>query len=157
MDACLELLLPHLVQVDGLEYKQVSFTWGGISYPQGPGSLHWGEFVELVQTPIPAHLRRHLPSDYVTENWIALSIRGKSLDLLQDEANGSDVDWNGRNLEQLLRLLLSQSRRWVLVFELHCDQIDNVYRMSVDEAIERLRQNLQWDTGSEGFIVIPPE
>jgi hypothetical protein len=157
MDTCLELLLPHMVQVDGLEHRQVSFTWGGLSYPQGAGSLYWGDVVELVQTPIPRHLRRYLPADSVTDNWIALSIRGKGLDLLQDEVNGSPVDWKGRSLEQLLRLLLSQSKRWVLVFELHCDQIDNVYRMNLDQCIERLRQNLLWDVKAEGFVVIPPE
>lgn len=155
MDVCFELLLPQMPLVDGLEQRGVSFTWGGVSYPQGRATYHWGDFVELVQTPIPQHLGNYLPSNYITEDWVALSIRGRGLDLLQEEVNGSDVDWRGRDLEQLLRSLLLQCRRWVLVFELHCDQIDHVYRLDLQECLRILRQNLRWEASPEGFVVIP--
>lgn len=156
MDACFELLLPQMIQVVGLEQRQASFTWGGVSYPQGRGSFHWGDFVELVQTPIPGHLGRYLPANYITENWIALSIRGKGLDLLQEETNGSDIDWCGKSLVRILRLLLSQCKKWVLVFELHCDQIDHVYTLDVDDCLLHLRENLRQEANAEGFVVIPP-
>jgi len=154
MDACFELLLPQMIQVDGLQQKQMSFTWGGVSYPQGAASYHWGDFVELVQTPIPGHLGRYLPANYIGENWIALSIRGKGLDLLQAEVNGAEVDWKGKSLEQLLRLLLSQVSKWVLTFELHCDQIDQVYKLNVDQCLQHLRENLRRDAKAIGFLVI---
>ncbi len=154
MDACLELLLPHTIQVTGLERALATFTWEGADYPQSPTRLRWGDFVEIVQTPIAEHLRRYLPSDCEKINWIALSIRGQGLDLLQSEVNGSNIDWKERSLEQLLRSITSQCTKWVLVFELHCDQIDNVYRMNLDQCIQRLKENLRWDVHAEGFVAI---
>jgi hypothetical protein len=155
MDACLELLLPHTIQLNALEWKVPSFIWGGINYPQGPERVKWGEFVEIVRTPIAEHLRKYLPANSGTETWVALSIRGEGLDLLQREVNGSSVDWHRSSLEDLLRSLLSNCSTWLLVFELHCDQIDSIYRMSVDQCIDRLKQNLRYEVRSEGFVVTP--
>lgn len=152
MDACLELLLPGLVQLTGLEQRDVSFTWGGVSHTQTGVRFYWGRYVEIVQTPIPAHLRRFLAPKDVTGNWNAFSIRGEGLDLLQEEVNGTDINWQGKSLDQLLRLLLSQYREWVFVFELHCDQIDHVYSTSVDECLDRFRENLRRDASIEGFV-----
>ena len=156
MDACLELLLPQMPQVDGLEQRTVNFVWGGVSYRQDPVTFHWGDHVDLVQTPVPAHLGNLLPVSCAKEIQVALSIRGQGLDLLQEEVNGSVVDWKGRSLEQLLRSLLSQCRQWVLVFELHCDQIDHVYRLGLDDCLVLLRQNLKQEAVTEGFVVISP-
>jgi hypothetical protein len=157
MDACFELLLPQIARVDGLETRAVDVIACGGSRAYCPGTLHWGDFVELLQTPIPAHLGRFLPDNYITESWVALSIRGKGLDLLRDEVNGSEVDWKGKSLEQLLRILLSLYSRWVLVFELHCDQIDHVYELGIDGCLGLLRANLELNANVEGFIVIPPK
>jgi hypothetical protein len=156
MDACIELLLPEMIHVAGLQQSQRSFTWGGVSYAQGPGSYHWGDFVELVQTPIPGHFGRYLPANYITEKWIALSIRGKGLDMMQMEVNGAEVDWKGKSLDHLLRLLLPHVGKWVLVFELHCDQIDQVYELDVDQCLQHLQENLRREAKAEGFLVIPP-
>lgn len=156
MDVCFELLLPSKTSIDGLEYRVPTFSWGGEHHPQGDGSYFWGQFVELVETPIPSHIPRLLPRNYLNQDWVALSIRGQGLDLLEKEVRGLEVDWGGRSLEELLRVLLSQYDRWVLIFELHCDQIDSLYRLSIPDCVEKLKQSLKWEARAEGFLVIPP-
>lgn len=156
MDACLELLLPHMIKVVGLEQKRNTFAWDDISHYGGADSYQWGDFVELVQTPIPQHLPRYLPASYITADWIALSIRGEGLDLLQGEVNGMDTDWRERSLVCILQLMMSQCSEWALVFELHCDQIDSVYRLNIDDCLRRFQENLKWSSCTEGFVIVPP-
>jgi hypothetical protein len=91
--------------------------------------------------------------------WAAYLFYGKGLDMLQAEANGQSVDWHGKDITRLLRQLMDQSAGWVLVFEWHCDQIDSVYNLPADEAVDLLTQNLRTanDHKIEGFVVLPLE
>lgn len=146
MDVCFSLLLPNPVELDrieGLERRQVTFTWGGVAYPQDPVKFRWGEYVELIETPIAEHYYPYLPADSRSKTWTSLVIGGKALDMLAIQVNERDaVDWQGRSLEGLLQLLVSHYSQWVLVFELHCDQIDSIYSLSIDECLQYLRESI---------------
>jgi hypothetical protein len=68
--------------------------------------------------------------------------------------NGEEVDWFDRRLDDFLGLLLNKHKKWVLIFELHYDQIDHVYSSNVEQCISKLRANLRRDVKREGFIAI---
>ena len=154
MDVLFQLLLPKLRVVEGLERHQRIFNWGGVDYPQEPATYRWGEHVELVPSELQSFIPRILPDGYVDESWIFLDISGDGLDLWESEVNEHEVDWSGHRLDNLLKLILEQHEKWVVIFELHYDQIDNTYALNADECIQKLESNLRWNSKREGFIAI---
>jgi hypothetical protein len=72
------------------------------------------------------------------------------------EVNGRQINWNGKSLIQIIELLISNSNKWVFVFDLFCDQIDNSYILDVNEVLLRFQENLKSNKNPEGFIAIPP-
>ena len=161
MDVCFDILIPRLPQLDGLEYKQPTFTWNGVSYPQGEGKFHWGQFVELLEMEIPLHLRKYIPDEFGRDNWRAFEVQGLCLSMWRLEVKEFDnewqpfnVDWKGKSIEDFLRALLSQCDRWVVVFELFGGHIDSVYAMSVEECLQHLRKNIGFESEIEGFVAV---
>jgi hypothetical protein len=73
--------------------------------------------------------------------------------LLWRDVNGDDVNWSGYPCDEIIQFLLTQSDRWVLIFEPHYDQIDDVYRLSPEECITTLKSNLKRDGPRKGFIL----
>ena len=69
--------------------------------------------------------------------------------------NSRNEKQDEKNLEIFLRLLLDNIEKWVVVFLLHYDQIDNVSQFNVDDCVSTLRKNLDQDEISrrEGFII----
>ncbi len=59
-------------------------------------------------------------------------------------------------LESLLNVLLPSQSMWVVIFEWHCDQIDNVYSLDINLCISKLKKNLEFNEVTEGFIVLSP-
>ena len=74
------------------------------------------------------------------------------LDALENDVN--DHPGGSRDVEDLLRATLRPDRPWAFVFDLRCEQIDEVFPVrDVDELIARLRENLRWDgDGRIGFL-----
>ena len=107
-------------------------------------------FAELRPQPPPAHILALLPEPLrVGLNGYALDV--SALDALESEVNGAPGGSSA--VEELLRGTLPSDRRWAFVFDLHCDQVDEVFRVSdVEELIRRLRANLHWDGKRIGFI-----
>lgn len=157
MDVLFQILLPAPTQVAGLEPHQETFWWGGEEHPQGPVVYRWGEHVRLVPQGIQDYIRKFLPEDYLGPDWVFFDVEGDGLELLWEEVRGREVDWGGRRLDDLLSRLLEQHDRWVVLFEPFSDQIDNVYRLSALECLDKLKTNLARDAGREGFIALPPE
>lgn len=155
MDALLQLLVSEIKLVDGLTIHQEVFNWGGVDYPQGPPVYHWGSYVELIPSPIQPYIINWLPVNYKDEAWLGLDVRGNGLDLLEREVNGEQVNWMGRRLDDLLKAILIQQDRWGLIFEPNYDQLDNIYRLSIDDCVNKLKSNLRWTGKREGFIAIP--
>jgi len=157
VEALLQILIPAIKQLPNLERYQRVFTWDGTEYPQEPVEYCWGPHAKLVTSEIQQFLLSLLPAGYVTDQWVALDVDRETLDLLAAEINGQQVvDWLGLTFDDLLRLLLAEYDRWVVVFEPHYDQIDNIYRMKPEECIAKLRANLKWPGPMEGFVALPP-
>jgi hypothetical protein len=74
------------------------------------------------------------------------------LDALENDVN--EHPGGNTAVEDLLRAIFRPDRPWVFVFDLHCDQIDEVFPVrDVDELIDRLRANLRWGgDGQIGFL-----
>lgn len=154
MDDLLAILIPEIPVIPGLEKQQEIRSWGGQDYPQEPTKYHWSPYVELRTSQLPLYLWELLPEQYRNEKWVVLDVNGEALDLLELEANEQEVDWDNRPLDELLRLLLGQQKRWVLILEPHYDQIDSVYQLTVDESLQKLKSNYLRESQKEGFIVL---
>ncbi len=48
MDLIFQIRVPKLKQLDGLEFYQKVFSWGGQEYPQDPVTYRWGDHVQLI-------------------------------------------------------------------------------------------------------------
>lgn len=152
MDLIFQIRVPKLKQLDGLEFYQKVFSWGGQEYPQDPVTYRWGDHVQLIPGGAQPRVVALLPKGLLGPDLEVFDIEGTGLDLLESEINGIEVEWNGKRLDDFLCLLLRQYDRWVLVFELYEDQIDGVYELTVDECIRKLKMNLRRDIRREGFI-----
>lgn len=154
MDTCFELMVLNDKPIRNLDVSQEKITWQGVEYPQEPKKYLWGKFIFLTESPIPRHIVNYLPSNFIEQKWICFSIKGKILDLLELEANGLLIDWDNKSLDSLFDLVLSSQSMWVVVFEWHCDTIDNVYKLSIDCCLSQLKSNLKHTDIREGFIVL---
>jgi hypothetical protein len=154
MDALLQLMLPEMVSVEGLNENRVTFFWGGEEHLQEPITYKWGMFVELVPSQLTSYILDLLPVELNVKNWKIFDIRGECLDMLCDEVEGYPVDWINSRLDDLLELLLHKSGKWILLFEPHYDTIDNIYQHTVEECITKLKESLAKSPYQEGFISI---
>jgi hypothetical protein len=153
MDICFELLLNDSKPLAKLVTQQKSITWGGIKYPQEPIYYFWGDYIKLYETPVPRHIYRFLPKTYQKNHLQCFSIQGKVLELLEKEESGIEVEWGEYNLDSLLEYVLYSQEIWAIVFSLHCDEIDSVYTLDINEAIKRIRDNMHAQEDREGFVI----
>lgn len=154
MDACFEILLSSKQPIDNLECYQKTISWDGVEYPQVPKYYLWGTYIRLVERPMTQHIRNYLPPSFTENEWTCLAVEGEGFDLLELEVNGSEIDWEGKTLDSLLKLLLTPQTQWVIVFEWHCDQIDKVYSLYMDECMVKIKDNLKYEKPREGFIIL---
>ena len=92
----------------------------------------------------------------MTHEWLALDVDPETLDLFEAEVNGEEVDWGGHPLDELIRVLLTNNERWVLVFEPDYDQFEDVFRMDPDQCVVTLKTSLKRTGPRSGFVAIPP-
>jgi len=154
MDACFELLLLNKEPLDSLECYQKTITWEGIEYPQDHKYYIWGKYIRLVESILPKKICNYLPTSFAEQEWTHLSVKGQILDLLELEVNGLEINWEGKTLDSLLKLLLTPQNRWVIVFEWQCDQINKTYYLGINECISKFKDNLKYGKQREGFIVL---
>jgi hypothetical protein len=152
MDVCLELLVSNPIPITSLMTRQKSITWGGIEYPQEPICYLWGEFIQIVETPIAKHIYTFLPKTYKIFDMKCYAIQGEVLNLIKKEVHGFQVNWAGKNLDSFLKSILPSQQNWAVVFSLHCDEIDSQYTLGIDEAIKKIYANLRNEP--EGFIIL---
>ena len=154
MDDLLAILIPKLEDVPGLEKRQEVYSWGGKDYPQEPIKYRWGSHVELRTSELQTYLWDFFPEDYRKQPWLVLDVNESALTLFQSEVNGYEVDWGGSPLDEILKTLLSRHEKWAVVFEPYSDQMDSVYRLTVDQCIQKLKANYLRNVQKEGFIVL---
>ncbi|HMQ05584.1 MAG TPA: hypothetical protein PKD26_16825 [Pyrinomonadaceae bacterium] len=156
LDVCFQIFVPKLRQIDGLIREQEVFTWDGTDYPQEPVIYKWGNHVELIPGDAQPFVLELFPKSFISPEWNFFAVEGDGLWLLEDEVNGDSLDWDDNRLDDFLNLFLNQHDQWAVVFELHCDQIDNVYQLTVEECVRKLKQNLDRNREKEGFIALSP-
>lgn len=151
MDALLQIIVPKLVEIEGLELNQPIYEWDGVKYPQGPKVVSWQD-ISLSFDKKEKYLNKFLPPNYFGEDWIWLKVSDNTLDkyesLINDEVKGNDE----KSIEDFIRFLLTGIDKWVIVFLLQYDQIDNVYQLDVEDCIIKLKNNLSRNIVKEGFI-----
>jgi hypothetical protein len=156
MDALLQLIIPEIPTLPDLQRYQREFSWGGETYPQEPVTYRWGPKVELIESETQSFIVDLLPEDFISQDWKVLDVARETLDLIERDVNGEQVDWYGYNASDLLTLLLAHSDKWVLIFEPYYDQIDHVFRISAEECLDKLKFFLNRKNERKGFIAIPP-
>jgi hypothetical protein len=145
MSHCLDLLLPAVPAIRGLDDPAAAWASAADAYELRP--YRWQSSVELRSYSIPASSYPFfslLPDGYVEKSWRVVTVDAPEL------RGGGFSDANGP-LELLLRSILRSCDRWILSFALECDQIDGVYRDTVEGAITRLRAGIGGPQ-REGFI-----
>lgn len=141
MDANFEILVetfrPHASMIRQRHVRH----WGGEEHIQRPDSFLWGEHVELkpILEPLPSFINARMPPDFREVKWQRFQIDGDLLDYLAFEATGGDVDWGQYEPTELIRLLLDDSKQWVVIFLWHWDQLDEVIELDSSQVATELR------------------
>ena len=155
MDIAFEILIPSEIQLPDLRCKRDVFEWQGQLYPQGLPYCDYGPHFRLVETLIPKHIPSFLPEELKCRNWRCFSVKGEGLALLKEEEQGAIVGRNGKDLEELLDVILTPSGSWVVVFEPNYDRIDRVLHCEVSEVAQSIRASLAGI--NDGFIAFHQE
>jgi hypothetical protein len=150
MDALLQIVIPYLEEIEGLEVTQPVYEWDGEEYPQGPKIVSW-DSISLSFDERTKSLEKFLPSGYLGEDWIWLKVSDEVLDDYEGWANNEGEEI--KKLEDFLRLLLNDLEKWCVVFLLQYDQIDSIYQLNVEECLDKLKSNFSINTSKEGFVI----
>lgn len=149
MDALLQIIVPKIKEIDGLELIQPIYEWDGEEYPQGPKLCRW-EDVEMSFDEKAKYVERFLPPNYLEDDWIWLKTSDNTLDNFESEVN--DETDGEKPFEKFLRYLLVDIDKWCVVFLLQYDQIDNVYQLNLENCITELKNNLNRNKVKKGFV-----
>ncbi|MBK7707004.1 MAG: hypothetical protein IPJ30_14895 [Acidobacteria bacterium] len=152
MDALLEIIIPSIKEIDGLKVTQPVYEWDGIEYPQGPKVVTWGSVV-LSFDEKQQYLLRYLPSNYLNDEWTWLEVSNATLDAYENAINGDSTNHVLQGLGEFLRVFLNSADWWVLAFLLQDDQIDQTYRMNVENCVTYLELMLKRSSRREGFVI----
>ena len=151
MDAHILIIVPNVAQIEGLR-RHDTYELDGVSHPMEPRTLHW-QNVSLgfyYRTP---YLERLLPEGYISENWDWLFVSDESHIKYYDWVNDEHIENEEAPVEILLRKLLENTDKWVVIYLLHDDQVDWIHKGDLDQCIAALRNTLRKDTNNEGFII----
>lgn len=153
MDAHVYLVLvPALdLQVRGLSKRNQ--TWQGLESEESKRRFDWGAHltVERARFPIRKRFAEWLELSRAGEDWDCLSITGDGLDMYWSEIRGSAQDWDGRDFESSVRILVADVSKWVLVFDID-DSIDDHFTADVESLVVRMREHLLAEPLPRGFV-----
>ncbi len=151
MDALFQIVVPKIPKIAGLEITQPVYEWDGVEYPQGPKIASWQDITLSFDEPTQ-YLEKFLPPNYFSESWTWLKLSDETLDKYDISVKTDSEESDERTLEIFLRLLLADFDKWLLAFILHYDQIDNAYKLGLEDCISKIRNNLSKSTATEGFV-----
>jgi hypothetical protein len=140
-----------------LNREQVVFNWGGKDYPQEPVHYRWGQHVEFVEGQLQSFLPKFFPLHYAAKDWVVFEVEPQSLDLFERGVNGEDVYLSGQGLDAVLKLLLHKCEDWIVIFEPHYDQIDEILELGPDECIKKLESVLRRTSPADRIRGLPSE
>lgn len=151
MQVCFDLLIPEVVFEEDFPFQEEKALWGDESFSQDPKRFSWKGLVTFTKRQLPEHISNYLPDGLDVTRWEYLSLDSSAIAEWEKNINGKDMS-APLLLKELLVQLLSKLDGWVVIFELNCDQIDNVYRMRQHELIKKVEYVLNWSNKPEGFI-----
>lgn len=151
MEVCFDLLIPKMAFSDGFLLQEQLLAWGDESLSQAPRRFTYNDKVKFKLQTIPEYLLGYIPSELNVTDWACLSLE---CDALEDwEKSVNDLSYQlPVGLKCLLDNLLELLNQWVVIFELNCDQIDNVYQMDKSMLLEKIEVVLNWNNQPEGFV-----
>jgi hypothetical protein len=94
-----------------------------------------------------------IPEVFKDESIYHYLIEGKCLDNLELEVNGRHIEWHGHHLLDLIENTIDDKESWAMVFIWQWDTLDHITEGKRYDAIEKLKDNLNWDKKREGFAV----
>ncbi|RUO31140.1 hypothetical protein [Aliidiomarina soli] len=152
MEVCFDLIIPEVLTNEGSLLSEELIGWGDEQFSQDPPKYKGIGSVTFTRRPIPEHITRYLPKDLDVSDWIYLSLEQEALGAWEDAINRGDGVMAEVPLKQFLSQLLKKLDNWAIVFELNCDQIDEVYRLSSSGLLRKIEETLNWNNDPEGFI-----
>lgn len=152
MNVCFDLLVSRDFFAEFSELKEQFVEWGGDAFKQDPSRFVWGNSVFFTERKIPSHIAELLPPVMPVQDMTFLSLDGDAIVAWETAANSADVAIAAVPLRNLLLSMLPKLSQWAVVFDVNCDQIDNVYRLDPGQVIEKIDSNLLWTRDPEGFI-----
>ena len=152
MEVCFDLLIPRGCFGDDFPFKEEVISWGNESFSQDPPCFAWKGVVKFEKQKMPKHILNDIPSDLDVSDWVYLSLKGDALKAWEMNINKPSFDELLPMLKEMLDELLPLLSEWVVVFELNCDQIDNVYQMDKSILLDKIESVLNWCNEPEGFI-----
>jgi hypothetical protein len=151
VDALFQIVVPKITEIDELEIVQPVYEWDGVEYPQGPEMVLWRN-ISLFFDERTTYLKKFLPPNYFDESWVWLKVSDQTLDTYDISIKKGSENDDEKPLETFIRHFLMNADKWIMVFLLQYDRIDNVYQMDIEECISKLSSNLRKTTTNEGFI-----
>lgn len=151
MEVCFDLLIQN-ADFDSLPFKEELVYWGGESFSQEPKYFVWNKSLKFKQVAIPAHFYRYIPADFAIGDCYCLSLASDAIAEWEKWLNGAENKGDVPALKVMLKQLLTRLEKWVVVFELNCDQIDGVYNINEDELLTKIENTLDWHKTPEGFV-----
>lgn len=152
MQVCFDLMIPKACFGDSFPLQEELSSFGGESYKQDPPRYMWKEEVKFKCQVIPDHILTYIPSEINVTEWNYLSLEGNELESWEKSINKQTPEESQLLLKQMLNELLPLLNEWVVIFELNCDQIDNVYKMNSSMLLDKVNTVLNWNNEPEGFI-----
>jgi hypothetical protein len=152
MDAALFILLQKKSNIPISQRDQKTIFWEGQEFPQGPPILRWGKYCSFQESRLAEWINNLIPVCIKHADMATYLVGGNCLDMLEKEVNGHGCDWDYHRFDDFLHEALSRSGVWAMIFLWQWDQIDFVEESTVDGAVSRLKQNLNWSTQRQGFI-----
>ncbi len=152
MNVCLDLVIPKTFSTQFKELVEQYVNWGGGRFRQDPPVYCWRNSVCLVERDIPAHIERLLPSGFILGEMLFLSLEGCGVEEWEKVLNSNEGGNLVVPLRDMLLSMLPVLNKWALVFDLNCDQIDNVYSFTPHQLVAKIESVLTWGRDEEGFI-----
>lgn len=151
MDLAFEILLPADSNFELLQFKQPTFEWDGISYPQGPPEVKFGEGFMLVKSLIPNFVLSSLPVAYRGLDLECIAVSGGGLDLYWSYLRGFVEEEPAPSLSELITVLLRNRDYWVVIFEPDCDRIDVSRAGTIEDIIAAIDYSFKIE--KRGFLM----
>ncbi len=149
VDIAFELLFPIDAELSGLNWKQPFFEWQGQRFPQGSEETSFSYF-KLIKSDVPAHIIKFLPENFKKERWQCISIN-EGLEKVKEDFLKVEKNNDENDLFNLLIKLIGVKKKWVLIFELEYDTIDDVGEGDINVVFQKIRNSLTVDR--KGFII----